>query len=122
MSRSIWFVAGAGAGVYAVTRARRVAETFTSEGLRDRLGALAVGARLFRDEVRAGRHDSETQLRERMGLVPHGIPELGSGLDTLAGARYSTTEGAEGARYSTTDEVARHQTTEEPEGITRGHR
>lgn len=105
MSRSIWFVAGAGAGIYAITRARRVAETFTSEGLRDRLGALAVGARLFRDEVRGGQHDSETHLRERMGLVPHGIPELTAsdpGLDTLAGARYSTTA--------------------EPEGTTRGHR
>ena len=76
MSRSIWFVAGAGVGVYAVTRARRVAEAFTPEGLRDRLGALAVGARLFRDEVRAGQQESETQLRERLGLVPSGVPEL----------------------------------------------
>ena len=96
MSRSIWFVAGAGAGIYAMTRARRVAETFTSEGLRDRLGALAVGARMFRDEVRAGQHDSETQLRERMGLVPDGIPELtvGGGFEAQAPGRLhtSTTE------------------------------
>lgn len=76
MSRSIWFVAGAGMGVYAVTRARRVAEAFTSEGFRDRLAGLAVGARLFREEVRAGQQESETQLRERLGLAPHGLPEL----------------------------------------------
>ncbi|CAA9419285.1 DUF6167 family protein [uncultured Nocardioides sp.] len=105
MSRGIWFVAGAGVGVYAVTRARRVAEAFTSEGLRDRLAGLAVGARLLRDEVRAGQQESETQLRERLGLVPHGIPELGAadpGPDALAGAP--------------------HPTDDHPEGTTRGHR
>ena len=76
MSRSLWFVAGAGAGVYAMTRARRAAEALTVDGLRDRLGAFTVGARLFRDEVVAGHDEKETELRERLGLVPHGIPEL----------------------------------------------
>lgn len=76
MSRSLWFVAGAGAGVYAMTRARRAAEAVSVEGLRDRLGALTLGARMFRDEVVAGRDEKETQLREHLGLVPHGIPEL----------------------------------------------
>ncbi len=90
MSRGIWFVAGAGAGIYAMTRARRVAEALTSEGLRDRLGALAVGARMFRDEVRAGRHESETDLRERLGLVPHGIPELESARRGSRGSRYTS--------------------------------
>ena len=76
MSRSLWFVAGAGAGVYAMTRARRVAESLTVDGLRDRLSAAAVGVRLLRDEVRAGQAEKETELREHLGLVPHGIPEL----------------------------------------------
>ncbi|HEX8781182.1 MAG TPA: DUF6167 family protein [Nocardioides sp.] len=76
MSRSVWFVAGAGAGVYAMTRARRAAESLTVDGLRDRLGAFTVGARMFRDEVVAGRDEKEAELRERLGLVPHGMPEL----------------------------------------------
>ena len=76
MARSLWFVAGAGAGVYAMTRARRAAEALTADGLRDRLSGLGVGVRLFRDEVAAGRAEKETDLRERMGLVPHGTHEL----------------------------------------------
>jgi hypothetical protein len=76
MSRSLWFVAGAGAGVYAMSRARRVAESLTVDGLRDRLSGLAVGARIFREEVASGQAEKETELRERLGLVPHGRPEL----------------------------------------------
>lgn len=76
MARSLWFVAGAGAGVYAMSRARRAAEALTADGLRDRLSGLGVGVRLFRDEVAAGRAEKETDLRERMGLVPHGTHEL----------------------------------------------
>lgn len=79
MARSLWFVAGAGAGVYAMARARRVAETLTAEGLRDRVGAMAVGARLFREEVAAGREEKEAELRHRLGLAPHGVPELPRG-------------------------------------------
>lgn len=78
MARSLWFVAGAGAGVYAMSRARRAAEALTADGLRDRLNAVGVGMRLFRDEVAAGQAEKETELRERMGLVPHGVPELTS--------------------------------------------
>ncbi|UUZ59357.1 DUF6167 family protein [Nocardioides sp. B-3] len=76
MARSLWFVAGAGAGVYVMSRARRAAESLTADGLRDRVNGLGVGVRLFRDEVAAGRAEKETELRERMGLVPHGVPEL----------------------------------------------
>ena len=63
MSRSLWFVAGAGVGVYAVTRARRAAEALTPDGLRDRLAGLTVGIGLFTDEVTAHRTAKETQLR-----------------------------------------------------------
>ena len=79
MRRGLWFVTGAGAGVYAMIRGRRAAEALTVEGLKDRLRGLEVGARLFRDEVAQGRVEKETELRERYGLVPHGRPELEGG-------------------------------------------
>lgn len=69
MRRGFWFVAGAGAGVYVMIRARRAAETFTPDGLRDRVAGLSVGAHLFADEVRAGMTERETELRERLGLA-----------------------------------------------------
>ena len=81
MSRTLWFVAGAGAGVYAMTRARRVAEALTPEGLADRLAGLSVGARLFGDEVRAGMAEKENDVRRRVGLTFHGSPT--PGLDRL---------------------------------------
>ena len=76
MRRGLWFMAGAGAGVYAMARARRVAEAFTADGLSDRWHALTLGARMFRDEVAQGQAEAETELRQRFGLVPHGLPEL----------------------------------------------
>ncbi len=78
MSRGLWFAAGAGVGIYGMLRARRAAESLTVDGMRDRVGAAVVGARMFRDEVAQGRADAETGLRDRLGLVPHGIPELTS--------------------------------------------
>jgi hypothetical protein len=85
MSRALWFAAGAGVGVYALTKARRAAEAFTPEGLADRLAALSVGARLFGDEVRAGMAEKENDLRERVGLTLHGhTPELSEGRPALA--------------------------------------
>jgi hypothetical protein len=90
MRRGLWFVAGAGAGVYAMIRGRRAAEALTADGLRDRVGAVALGARMLRDEVAQGKADAETDLRERLGLVPHGNPEL------AAGSSSTTTDGLEG--------------------------
>jgi hypothetical protein len=72
IARGFWFVTGAGVGVYAVVKARRVAETLTPEGLRDRLSGLAVGANLFAEEVRGGMTEKETELRERLGLALDG--------------------------------------------------
>jgi hypothetical protein len=95
MNRTFWFVAGAGAGVYAMVKARRAAETFTPEGLRDRLSGLTVGAQLFAEEVRSGMTEKETELRDRLGLALDGPPQLeggASGLETLPGARSSTTD------------------------------
>lgn len=103
MSRGLWFVAGAGAGVYAMVRARRVAEAFTADGLSDRWHALTLGARMFRDEVVQGQAEAETGLRERFGLVPHGLPELVSagGVETLAERAPQPPEAAHDGRSDT---------------------
>jgi uncharacterized protein DUF6167 len=91
MSRALWFVAGAGAGVYAMTKARRAAEALTPEGLADRLAGLSVGARIFGEEVRAGMAEKENDLRERVGLALHErtmtreTPELAPGSATREG-------------------------------------
>ncbi|MGZ4437104.1 MAG: DUF6167 family protein [Nocardioides sp.] len=69
MSRALWFVAGAGAGAYALTRARRAAEAFTPDGLADRLAGLALGAHLFGEEVRAGMAEKEKDVRERLAVA-----------------------------------------------------
>ena len=86
MGRPLWFVAGAGVGVYAAARARRAADALTADGLRDRLRGWQVGARLFAEEVQQGRTERETQLREQLGLRPTevrpGTPELTSAPDT----------------------------------------
>lgn len=113
MSRGFWFLAGAGAGVYAMVRGRRVAEAFTIEGMSDRVGALALGARLFRDEVAQGMADAEPAIRERVagGLDEPAGPETPSGLDTpslVPREGYATSEG--GAALAPAD---RHDTDEE---------
>jgi Family of unknown function (DUF6167) len=79
MRRGLWFAAGAGTAVYVMVRGRRAAEVFTVDGLKDRLGALQVGTRMFRDEVAQGQAEKESELREKLGLVPHGTPELTEG-------------------------------------------
>jgi len=78
MRRGFWFVAGAGAGVYVMVKARRAAEVFTPDGLRDRVEGLQVGAHLFAEEVRAGMTEREGELRERFGYVLDGPLELDS--------------------------------------------
>lgn len=81
MRRTFWFAAGAGAGVYAMTRARRAAELFTPDGLADHLAGLSVGLRLFRDEVRAGMVEKENDVRQRLGVRLPGGPGRPAELD-----------------------------------------
>ena len=69
MSRTLWFVAGAGVGVYAMTRVRRVAASLTPEGLADRLSGLSLGLHLFTAEVRAGMAEKEDEVRERLAVT-----------------------------------------------------
>lgn len=79
MSRTLWFVAGAATSAYAITKARRAAEAFTPEGIRDRLAGLSLGAHLLGEEVRAGATAKEADLRARLGLVPDPTPALEPG-------------------------------------------
>jgi hypothetical protein len=51
-----------------MVKARRVQEALTPDGLRDRGRALALGARMLRDEAAQARTDKEHQLRDRLGL------------------------------------------------------
>jgi len=76
MKGAFWFAAGAGAGVYAMIRGRRAAEVLTADGLRDRLQALGTGARLFREEVAAGRAERESELRARYSAAYDSTPRL----------------------------------------------
>jgi hypothetical protein len=84
VNRGLWFLAGAGAGVWGMVRGRRAAEAFTAEGLHDRMGALFLGARLLRDEVAQATADRETELRARFAVVPHGRQLGPGGLETGA--------------------------------------
>jgi hypothetical protein len=76
MSRAFWFVAGAATSAYAVVKARRAAEAFTPDGVRDRLAGLSRGAQLFGEEVRSEMSTRETELRHRLGLTLDGPTEI----------------------------------------------
>jgi hypothetical protein len=94
MRRGLWFVAGAGAGVYAMVRGRRAAEALSVDGLKDRWHGIELGARMLRDEVAQGRAEKETELRERYGLLPHGRLQLEGGRHrAVAGASEPTPAG-----------------------------
>jgi hypothetical protein len=77
--RPLWFIAGAGAGVYVMVKARRAAEALTPDGLHDRVAGLQLGWQLFTDEVRTGMAEKETELRERLALTPDGPAVLPPG-------------------------------------------
>ncbi|HEY9251721.1 DUF6167 family protein [Nocardioides sp. NBC_00850] len=85
MRGAIWFVVGAGAGVYAMVKGRRAAEAFTADGLRDRAQALGVGARIFRDELATGKAEKELELREWIEARTAGPKQIGA-----AGAEQQT--------------------------------
>jgi hypothetical protein len=70
--RPLWFVAGTAAGVYATAKVRRAAESLTVDGVHDRLTGWFAGARVLREELRAGMTEKETELRHRIDAVPDG--------------------------------------------------
>lgn len=89
MSRAAWFLAGAGAGVYALTKARRTAEAFTPDGLRDRVNGLFAGARVLVEEFQTGRAEAEEDLRsridDRMLAIAAPDPDADPAADPVAG-------------------------------------
>jgi len=91
MRGAIWFVVGAGAGVYAMVKGRRAAEAFTADGLRDRAQALGVGARIFRDELATGKAEKELELRE---WIEARTPSLASGSASAGGPKQIGAAGA----------------------------
>ena len=72
MSRGFWFAAGAVSSVYLLVKARRTAEAFTPEGLRDRLAGVSLGAHLFAHEVRSEMVAREMELHRRLRLEGSG--------------------------------------------------
>lgn len=78
MRGAIWFVVGAGAGIYAMVKGRRAAEAFTADGLRDRAQALGVGARIFREELATGRAEKEAEIREWIEARTAGPKQIGA--------------------------------------------
>lgn len=107
MSRGLWFVAGAGAGVYAMVRGRRAAEALTADGLRDRVGAAWLGARMLREEIAQGRAEAEPVLRERL----HRAGSAGPAGPAALGA-------APGEEHDQAGDVAELRTSEQREGST----
>ena len=92
--RTFWFVAGGAAGVYAGTRTRHVVESLTVDGLHDRLTGWFAGARVLRAEFEAGRAEKQTELRERLAVLPtggmSGQQALTQGHPTAGGAESAT--------------------------------
>ena len=70
------FGAGVAAGVYGMVKVRRLAEAFTPDGMRDRIGAAVLGARMFGEEVARGQAAAEIQLRQRFDGADAGPPQL----------------------------------------------
>lgn len=77
--RTLWFVAGTAAGVYASTQARRAVEAITVDGVHDRLTGWFAGAAVLREELRTGMQDKEDELRDRLQLAPARRTAIGSG-------------------------------------------
>ena len=66
--RTLWFVAGTAAGVYAAGQARRAVEAVTFDGVHDRLTGWFAGAAVLRAELAAGMVEKEAELRKRLQL------------------------------------------------------
>jgi len=63
--RLFYVVLGATAGVLLVRRITRAAESWTPEGMTNRLGSAVTG---FLDDVRDGMAERENELREALGI------------------------------------------------------
>jgi hypothetical protein len=75
--RTLWFVAGTAAGVYATTKARRAAYRLSMPGLIDQAAAAGLGWRAFAGELRDGMtlYEHEVALRLETGdQRTHAVP------------------------------------------------
>ena len=63
MGRVLWFAAGAGVGVYASIKARRLAYRASPAGLADQAAALRLGAQALVDDVLTAARAREDELR-----------------------------------------------------------
>ena len=70
--RTLWFVAGTAAGVYATTKARRAAYRLSMPGLIDQAAAAGLGWRAFAGELRDGMTLHEHEVALRLGTAGHG--------------------------------------------------
>lgn len=68
MSRAVWFVAGASAGVYVMNKARIFAGSLSAEGLRARWEGVTHGVRLVAQDVKLAQGQREDELRQQLGL------------------------------------------------------
>jgi hypothetical protein len=84
--RTVWFVAGTAAGVYATTKARRAVYRLSMPGLVDQAAALGLGWRAFADELRTGMAQKEREVAAGLdagyGASDHRRPALPSESDT----------------------------------------
>ena len=64
--RFVWFAAGSAAGLYATTKARRLAYRLSTPGVVDQAAALGVGWRAFSTEVRHGMGTREQDVARRL--------------------------------------------------------
>ena len=70
MGRVVWFVAGAGLGVYASVKARRLAYRASPSGLADQAAALRLGAQALLDDVLTAARAREDELRGQSPASP----------------------------------------------------
>jgi hypothetical protein len=64
--RTVWFVAGTAAGVYATAKVRRAAYRFSMPGLVDQAAAVGLGWRAFAGELRDGMTQYEREVAARL--------------------------------------------------------
>ena len=64
--RTLWFVAGTAAGVYATAKARRAAYRLSMPGLVDQAAAAGLGWRAFAGELRDGMTRYEREVAARL--------------------------------------------------------
>ena len=72
--RTLWFVAGTAAGVYATAKARRAAYRLSMPGLIDQAAAAGLGWRAFADELRTGMTRYEREVTAQLTSTESDAP------------------------------------------------